>query len=304
MKMRAVFLGACAVVLVLGCSRHKQEAAKRFEEGQQTVKLDPGAAIKKYQEAAELDPTQHKYLKGLAEAYKKKEEWDKVVATMGKAVELAPTYANYWFLRGYAFEQLAKKAKGGQAYKDADEAYKKCIDADPNYDECRWRRGMVSLWLDQADSEQKALQYFTEAVDVRPDRIDYYQWPASLYLQLKYYKEAAQVLDAAKSVAKPNDPELFNVHQLLARVYQQDGKLDKAVEELRAAKALGAEDHPEILFNLGGALAKQGESHKTEAVQMLKDFCRRACKAKGAEKYKSECEQATDLAQQFGESCG
>ena len=302
--MRAFLVAACVLSLTIGCSRNKQEAAKRFNEAVEIVKLDPGAAIKKYQEARDLDPMQHKYLYGLAQAYEKKEEWDKVASTMGRAVELAPTFANYWFLRGWAYEQVAKKGKNSQAYKDAEEPYKKCVENDPNHDECYRRLAVVSLWLDQPDAEQLALQNYTKAIDIRPDRIEYYWWLADLYRRLRFYKEAAEVLNAAKTMAKPNDPELFNVHQILANLYKNDGNLDKAVEELRAAKNLGAEDHPEILFNLGSTLAKIGDKHKTEAVQMLKDFCRRGCKAKGAEKYRVECEQAVELTLRFGENCG
>jgi tetratricopeptide (TPR) repeat protein len=288
--MKARAHGALAAALVLacaaGCSRNKQQAVILANQGDQIVDLDPNGAIQKYEQAVQLDPINHRILYKLAKAYKKKEEWDRVASTLGRATEVAPSFANYWFERGWALEQQAKK--GSISWDECKEPYKKCIEADPHKDECYARLAVAFLWTDK---EQEALQNFTKAIEHRPDDIDYYPPLADLYMRLNYDKEAEQVLNAAKDLAPPGDKRLYNVHTLLSAILRDRGQIDKMVAELEAARALRS-DEPGILFNLGMAYAKLEPPKKAEALQLLKNFVARACKTQGAAKYKNECEQA------------
>jgi len=112
MKLGAMLMTASLVassVLMQGCSRHRQEAVKLSNEGDKAVKVDVEGAIAKYEQATKLDPNNHAIFYKLAQAYEKKEDWDKVASTLSRAVAIAPKYANYWFKRGYALEQQAKK---------------------------------------------------------------------------------------------------------------------------------------------------------------------------------------------------
>jgi len=262
----------------------------RATEGDNIVELDPSGAIAKYEQATKLDPTNHRIFYKLAKAYKKKEEWDKVASTLARATDIAPGYANYWFERGWALEQQAKKK--AISYEEAKEPYKKCIDADPNRDECYDRLANAYLWT---DDEQKALQNYTKAIEHRPSDLNYYCGLADLYIRLSYMKEAEQVLKEAKGMADPGNKDLFGVHVLLAQVYQDRQQLKEMVTELEAAKAVGGDDHPEILFNLGSTYAKLDPPRKAEALQMLAGFAARACKGKDKGKYQDQCEQGQAL---------
>ncbi|MBI4701492.1 MAG: tetratricopeptide repeat protein [Deltaproteobacteria bacterium] len=290
-------VGAGLALLVLsglGCNRNRQQAVKLAQEGDLAVDLDPTSAIAKYEQAVKLDPTNHLVLYRLAKAHKKKEEWDRAASVLARATEIAPTYASYWYERGYALEQQAKKK--AISFEECKEPYKKCIEVDPNKDECYDRLANAYLWT---DDEQKALTNLTKAVEFRPTRIDYYARLADLYIRLNYLKEAEGVLKAAKSMAKPTDEDLFGVHVLLADVYKDRGAFDEMVTELEAAKTVGGKDHPEILFNLGSTYAKLNPPRKAEALQMLKGFSARACRSKEATKYKDYCEQSQTLIQQL-----
>ena len=120
MKLGAIVMTTCLLassVLGAGCSRNRQEAAKLANEGDKAVKVDVEGAINKFDQATKLDPTSHRIFYKLAMAYKKKEDWDKVASTLSRAAQIAPTFANYWFERGYALEQQAKKKKGSQTIK-------------------------------------------------------------------------------------------------------------------------------------------------------------------------------------------
>src|SRR5690606_6168837 len=92
-----------------GCSRNNIEAVNLANEGDKERAVNIDGAISKYEQATNLDPTNHRILGKLATAYQKKEQWDKVASTCAKAEKLAPTFANYFFLHGYALAQQAAK---------------------------------------------------------------------------------------------------------------------------------------------------------------------------------------------------
>lgn len=289
MKFGVIALAATMAFSVMtGCSRHRQEAVKLANQGDAIVDLDPAGAIEKYQNAVNLDPANHRIMYKLAKAHKKKDEWDKVAEVLGRATDQAPSFANYWKERGYALYKQAEAKK--ISYDEPKEPFKKCIEADPNQEECYYWLAHSFLW---SDKEQDALQYYTKAIEFRPNRIEYYAPLADLYMRLGYLKEAEQVLNAAKELADPNKhaADLFDVHTLLGGVYRDKGDIDKMVAEFEAARALKKDD-PSSLFNLGLGYAKQ-KGKKAEALQLLKGFQARGCKSKKAQKtYKSECAQA------------
>jgi tetratricopeptide (TPR) repeat protein len=300
MKLGAI-MGACLMVVSvagLGCSRHRQEAVILANQADKEVSLNPDGAANKYEQATKLDPTNHEIFFKLAMAYQKKEEWDRVASTLSRATQLAPKYANYWFWRGYALEQQAKKKT--VAYEEAKEPYTKCIENDPNYAECYHQLANVHLWT---DDEQKALENFTKAVEHKPSEINYFSALADLYIRLGYMKEAEAVLKEAKQFAKPGDKKLFGVHNLLAQVYQDRDSIAEMVTELEAAKAVAGTEGSEsvqILFSLGSTYAKLTPPRTQEAIQMLKAFSARACKGSKASTYKTECEQSQTLISRLG----
>jgi tetratricopeptide (TPR) repeat protein len=281
-----------------GCSRHRQEAVILANQADKEVQVNPDGAANKYDQATKLDPTNHRIFYKLAMAYKKKEEWDKVASTLSRATQLAPKFANYWFERGYALEQQAKKKT--VSYEEAKEPYIKCIESDPNFADCYEQLGIVYLWT---DDEQKALENYTKAIEHNPNEIRYYAALADLYIRLGYMKEAEAVLKEAKSFAKPGDKMLFGIHNLLAKVYQDRGSLPEMVTELEAAKGVAGSEGAEavqILFSLGSTYAQLTPPRTQEAVQMLKAFSTRACKGSKASTYKTECEQSQTLISRLG----
>lgn len=282
----------------LGCSRHRQEAVILANQADKEVSVNPDGAANKYEQATKLDPTNHRIFFKLAMAYKKKEEWDKVASTLARATQIAPTFANYWFERGYALEQQAKKKT--ISYEEAKEPYQKCIENDPNFADCYSQLGNVYLWT---DDEQKALENLTKAIEHNPNEIRYYAALADLYIRLGYMNEAEQVLKEAKTFAKQGDRYLFGIHSLLAAVYQDRGAMAEMVAELEAARAVAPPDGPEavqILWSLGSTYATLDPPRKQEAIQMLKGFTSRACKGVRASSFKTECETAQTLVAKLG----
>jgi len=290
MKWKLVLAFSCGLVAATsGCSRNRQEAVILANQADKEVALNPEGAASKYEQATKLDPTSHPIFFKLAKAYQKKEEWDKMASALSRATQLAPKFANYWFWRGYALEQQARKKT--LAWDEAKEPYTKCIEADPNFAECYSQLGTVMLYT---DDEQKALENYTKAIEHDPTNLTYFADLADLYIRLGYTKEAEQVLKEAKGFAKAGDKFVFGVHNLLAMVYQERGSTSEMLGELEAAKAAVPSDSPEgvqILYSLGIAYAQSGQK-KQEAIQMLKGFTSRACKSAQAQKYKTECESS------------
>jgi tetratricopeptide (TPR) repeat protein len=306
MKLGAFVVSTALVAASLigtGCSRNRQEAVLLATKGDGEVKLNVDGAINSFDQATRLDPTNHRLFFKLGMAYRKKEDWDKVASTFATAGRLAPKYANYWFERGYALEQQARKKTVN--WEEAKEPFQKCIEADPNFADCYEELGNVFLWT---DDEQKALENYNKAVEHDPSNIGYYTMLAGLYLDLGFGKEAEQALKEAKGFVKPDDKAqmkaVYNLHVLLARVYQERGSMEESVPELEAAKAaVAGVEGPEsilILWNLGSTYASMKPPKSADAISMLKGFSTRACKGAKAATYKTECEQSQALVSKLG----
>ncbi len=298
MKLRALIgVGLIlASTATLGCSRNTIEAINLANEADKQKDVDVDGAISKYEQAVQLDPTNHRILYKLAQAYRKKEAWDKVASTLARAAQLAPKFANYQYWRGAAIEQQAEKKT--ISWEEAKDPLKKCIDADPNFADCYHELGRAMLWT---DNEQDALVNFTKAIEHKPDELKFYGPLADLYLSLNYTDQAAQVLKEALAYGKEGDKSLFGVHVLLSQVYQTKSQMNEMVTELEAARRVAGDEHPEILYNLGSTYAVLTPPRKTEAIQLLKGFSARACRGAGATgKYKDQCEASQSLVAKLG----
>jgi tetratricopeptide (TPR) repeat protein len=299
MKLRALIgfvLASTMAWATLGCSRNAIEAINLANDADKQKDVDVDGAISKYEQAVQLDPTNHRILYKLALAYKKKEAWDKVASTLARATQVAPKFANYHYWRGVALEQQAEKKT--VSWEEAKEPLKKCIEADPNYADCYHDLGRTYLWT---DNEQDALNNYTKAIEHNPGELKFYGPLADLYLALGYTDQAAQVLKESLAYGKDGDKQLFGVHVLLSQVYQTKNQMNEMVTELEAAKRVAGDEHPEILYNLGSTYAVLTPPRKTEAIQLLKGFSARACRGAGATgKYKDQCEASQSLVAKLG----
>ena len=76
------FLSASSALI--GCSRNPIEAVNLANEGDKARAVNPDEAISKYEQAVQLDPTNHRILSKLVLAYKKKEDWAKMAERFSK----------------------------------------------------------------------------------------------------------------------------------------------------------------------------------------------------------------------------
>lgn len=293
-------LAAGVVITLAGCSRDHIEAINLANEGDRSVKVNVEGAIQKYEQAIQLDPTNHRILWKLAKAYEKKEDWDKLASTLARAVQVAPDFANYWFKRGYALMQQAR-AGNPDAYEQAKEPLKKCIEKDPNLAQCYNELGDAMWWT---DDEQNALVNYSKAIEHDP-RVPYFYPPlAEAYNTFKLYDQAEAVLKEGTRLVPPGDEHhnkaLYGMYILLFQAAQ--AKDDKAgmVASMEKAQEVAGEGHPEIAFNLGSTYAVMEPPQKEKAVRLLNQFSKRACRGGDAKKFKEQCATASGLIQKLG----
>ena len=281
------------------CSRNNIEAVNLANEGDKEKALNVDGAISKYEQATNLDPTNHKILGKLANAYQKKEQWDKVATTCAKAEKVAPKHANYYFQHGLA---LARQAvKGPTSWADAKGPLEEAIKLDPNIADAHFELAEVHLHL---DDEAGAIESYTKAITTKPDVLAFYGPLAELYVRLNYIDQAEQVLSQSLPFAKEGDKALFVVHSLLGDIADRKRDTSKAVSEYEAAKkACGQcnEAGQQIaFFNLGAAYASLNPPKKSEAMAQLQSFQKMICKGAAAQRYADQCTQAQQLATKLG----
>ncbi len=292
-------VGSCFLFTSLsGCSRDHIEAINLANEGDRAVKVNVEGAISKYEQASQLDPTNHRILKKLANAYEKKEDWEKMASTLARAVQVAPDYADYWFKRGYALIQQADNGNP-EAYEGAKEPLKNCIAKDPNLAECYHFLGHASLWTDDV---QNAVNNYSKAIEHDPTVAYFYPPLGELYVVLKMYGEAEKVLKEGSRINQPsekNNSNLYGMHLLLFQVAQARDDKPGMLAAMENANEVAGDAHPEITFNLGSTYAVMDPPRTEKAAQLLKNFTKRACRGQAAAKFKEQCETAQSLIQKL-----
>lgn len=297
---KLVTLGVVLATLVVGaCSRNNIEAVNLANEGDKAKATDLDGAISKYEQAVNLDPTNHRILWKLALAYTKKENWPKVAETCAKAERLAPKHANYFFQHGLALSREAQK--GPTSWGDAKAPLEQAISLDDNLADAHFELAEVLLHL---DDEQGALKEYTIAIQKKPDELSFYGPPADLYIRLNFVDQAEQLLKEGLGFAKEGDKHLFQIHSLLGQIAEMKHDMSKAVAEYEAAKkACGQcnEAGQQIaFFNLGAAYASLSPPRKSEAMAQLQSFQKMICKGAAAQRYADQCTQAQQLASKLG----
>lgn len=292
---------AISALVIFGsaCDRNNIEAVNLSNEADKDRATNIDGAISKYEQASNLDPTNHKILGKLAKAYQKKEQWDKVASTCAKASKLAPKHASYSFLQGLALARQAEK--GPTSWADAKGPLEEAIKLDPNIADAHFELAEVHLHL---DDEASALQAYTKAIETKPDELAFYGPLADLYLRLDHVDQAEKVLTEGLAFAKEGDKALFTIHSLLGVIADRKQDTAKAVAAYEAAKkACGSCNEggqPIAFFNLGAAYASLNPPKKSEAMGQLQNFQKMICKGAAAQRYSDQCAQAQQLAMKLG----
>jgi tetratricopeptide (TPR) repeat protein len=251
------------------------------------------AAIALLVQATDRDPSNARILFKLARAYVKKENWKNVARTITAARKLAPTFATYHWLEGFAFMKQS-------AWPEAKSAFEQAIALDPNYADPSYD---LATTLEHLGDEQGALAYYTRAIRLAPSRTDAYPALADLYRRLGYLDQAAAV--AREGLAWNPPPHVhFTLATLAGAVAEERKAMTEAVTRYREAKdACGAcDERGEAIahFNLGMALAASKPPKNAEATDELVAFQKRVCRGAAALRYADECAETQSVLRRLG----
>ncbi len=296
----ATFGAVCMLSALAACSRNNIDAVNLSNEGDKARGANVDDAISKYEQAKQLDPSNYRIQWKLATAYQKKENWEKVNETLGPTTKLAPDHADYFFLKGYALEQMA--VKGPTNWAEAKDPLEQAAKLDPNFADPHYELGNVNLHL---DDEKGALQEWTKAIELKPDELSFYVPLADLYIRLQFLDQAEQVLKEASTFDK-GGKEGYGIHTLYGLVHERKGDNSGAISEYQAAKkACGKcnEKGEQIAyFNLGAAYARAKPPRRSEANSNLLSFQKMTCRGGAAARFADECAQAQEMIKDLGSS--
>ena len=267
--------------------------------GDQAKGTNVDEAISKYEQATQLDPTNHRILWKLALAYSKKEAWDKVAQTCALAEKQAPDFANYWYMHGPRAPRAGEK--GSISWTRGEGPLKTTISKDPNYADAYEDLAEVNV---HSDDEQEALRNFAKAIETKPDNLSFYVPYADLLNNLGYADLAENVLKEGLQYSNGKEKALFNMHSLLGSIYEGKGNTPGALAEYEAAKKSCGQcnepGQPIAFFNVGAAYASASPPRKSEAMSALQAFQKIVCKGAAASRYADQCAIAQQYATKLG----
>lgn len=111
--------------------REREQARALSDAGDTLVKRDVTRAIDSYTRAIRVYPKDHRLFLKLALALLRQEDWRRAEVALTRAVELGPSFANYWFQLGNVLVMQAEEGDAS-AFERAKVPLKRCIEVDPN----------------------------------------------------------------------------------------------------------------------------------------------------------------------------
>lgn len=293
MKRLATFAFVLATTAPARATCPRDQAAELANRADRISATNPDAAIDALLVATKLDPSNARIQYKLARAYVKKEDWPRAARAAARAAEIAPTFANYHWLRGFALEQERKWAEAKAAFEAA-------VAADPGYADAHLDLAMT---LEQLDDDAGALAHYTAAARLAPSRVMTYASLADLYRRLGFLDQAGAVAREGLGWATTGH-ERFWLDTLAGAVAEEKGSMSEAIVHYRDARQACGEcaEHGEVIatFNLGMALAAGKKPNKPEALENLRTFMRRVCRGGAAARYADECVETLATLQRLG----
>jgi tetratricopeptide (TPR) repeat protein len=174
--------------------------------------------------------------------------WNRAYDAAKKATELAPKDALSWHLLGRA-------CASSERTQEAEQAYQKAFDVNPNLGETQTGMGEIKM---QQKQYTEAATYFRAAI-----RIDGEQPIPHLYLGqtlLKGKTTPETLAEAQKSLEKCKElrPDITLVYFILGQCYAAQGKWEEARTHLEKAQEVKPEEMG-IYFELGKVYEKLGQ---------------------------------------------
>lgn len=167
-------------------------------------------------------------------------------------------------LAGAELDQAMNDFKAGK-YPEAAAGFQALVDRAPNYDYGYFMLGLSYFKLGKNDD---AIVNINKAIELNPDKFNYYHALASVYRAKKENREALKILNNAEDLLE--DGSKFAFYSVRGFVNADLEKWSDAVDDLEKARA--AKSSAAILEYLGRAYYKLGYAEK--AVPVLREAAR------------------------------
>lgn len=269
------------------------DAIALSEQADVVGSTNAAGAIAMLEQATSLDATNPRIFYKLARAYARNEQWRNAATAAGNAARLAPDFASYHALQGFALTRE-------QAWPDAKTALENALRIDPFLTDAHVDLGTT---LEHLHDEQGAIEHYVKAIRAAPSKPEAYVALADLYFRLGYANRASALVREAMTWSPAPHPRFLLATLAGALAEERHAMADAVAAYQQALTACGAcNERGEALafFNLGAALAMSKPPRKAEAAANLVSFQKRICKGAAAMRYADECMQAAELLKRVG----
>jgi len=128
-------------------------------------------------------------------------------------------------------------------------------------------------------------------------------WASLSGERLPHFRQADAVLRQGVKLVPPsetNNPKLYNMYVLLAKVAQVKGDKAGQLAAVEKAEQYAGDSHPEFAFDLGSTYYSMEPQQKEKALRLLNQFTKKVCKGAQAMKFKEQCEETQSMIQKLG----
>jgi protein O-mannosyl-transferase len=181
-----------------------------------------------WQDNVQKAPGLSRPLANLAHAHALKQNYQKSIELLNKALTISPGYINAYFDRGVSYGHL-------QNYTQAIADYTKTIELKPDYADAYLNRGAA---YDVLQQWKNALGDYSAALKYKPKSAIAYLNRGSLYIQLEQWLEALEDLNKAIAL----DSSLLEAYDRRGYLYEKLRNMESALDDYTALIRLDPEN--------------------------------------------------------------
>ena len=207
------------------------ESAEKYNAGQELFeKRRYQQALQAFEEAVKLDGNNAQAYRGMAKTYQKLKDTDKAIGNFRMAATVKPDYVEANYELGNLYFNLKK-------YKDAQEAFKKVLNLDANFQDGGVRKLLKAAYAKQGreylgrKNYRKAIEEYENATQLDPtDATNYYNLGLAAR-QSRKYRQAENAFTTAVEL----NPKYAKAHRQLGDLYRITKKNSRAIRSYNRA---------------------------------------------------------------------
>ena len=213
-------------------------------------------AIKQYQAALKIDPTNPQVHNNLGLTFKKIKDYSSAKKSFNKAIEFKPRFSE-------AYNNLGLTYKKMNRYEEALEKLNKAILLNSKYYEAIYNKG--NLLAEQGQNDQ-AIKCYKNSIQINPNYYDAYNNLGTAEMKSDNDLAAARSFNKAIEI----QPKFIDAYSNLCHLYEQTNNLDKFAKILEKTKIVKIDQDDEIRFRFAQFYARKNKYNKT--IELLKNI--------------------------------